>query len=520
VNFFAVLSRRLSWVNLPGALLITLLQRTPVLRLLSVAEQMAAPTRISAWLRAGATATASLGAVQALAGATQFVGSRATPLTGTVGTAFAAYSFTVTGAPTPAGSFRLTGTLPPGLTLLGANASGIVNGTSGTITGTPTASGAYTVQLRAYEFNNATGDTFGPASLTFNITASAATAPAITAQPTNQAAVAGGSVTLTASATGSPVPTYQWQRNGVDIANATSATLTLGNLQPENTGVYRAMISNSAGSVASQPAVVGLTSITKVTGAGTEVGTNIVHPNGNVYDQVLLQGAAATVKADPGQVLRISYVDLNDDIVQVEFAGAGTLSLVLDGVSGPATPVNYNQPTVTYMKGHAGIVIAGADETTNLSVFSVGRANAVNQALFRDEVTYDGLADIAFIAIASSNGKFGGVRTANSSYFATQGATGLYAPGVEFTGPVFIGDINGIGVAATAYILLGSASTVSIHGGDLLQENGRAVQVSGITQLKFVDGSTSHGLILGAQSNKAVLEQNGANVTSQIVVGP
>ncbi len=300
-------------------------------------------------------------------------------------------------------------------------------------------------------------------------------------------------------------------------------------MQPADAGIYRAVLTNSAGSATTDPAIVGITSLTKVIG-GNEVGANIAHPNGNVYDQVLLTGSAATVTADPGQVTRISYIDDTDDIVQVEFAGAGALTLVLDpvSVSGPAAPVNYNQPTVAYMKGHANLVIAGADETTNVSVFSVGRANAVNQALFKDGVVYNGFADIASIAILSPDNKFAGVRTANATYYATKGLTGLYAPGVQFVGvdatnpalaPVFIGDINAFD-AATPAILLGAAANTSINGGDLLQTNGAAVQVSGLTQLKFVAGSTSHGQLLPAQMNQGVLLQNGINVTSQIVVNP
>jgi hypothetical protein len=62
---------------------------------------------------------------------------------------------------------------------------------------------------------------------------------------------------------------------------------------------------------------------------------------------------------------------------------------------------------------------------------SVGPITAVNQTLFNDEVTYDGVADIAFIAIQSANGKFGGIRTGNTTYYASQGFTGVYAPGVD-----------------------------------------------------------------------------------------
>src|SRR5205085_9773984 len=111
----------------------------------------------------------------------------------------------------------------------------------------------------------------------------------------------------------------------------------------------------------------------------------------NTFDQVLLQGAAATITADPNQITRISFVDLTNDIVQVEFSGAGTLTLLLATPSGPAVATNYNQPGTLYMKGHASIVITGANESTNLGIFSVGRATAVNQALFRDDVTYDGM---------------------------------------------------------------------------------------------------------------------------------
>jgi hypothetical protein len=255
----------------------------------------------------------------------------------------------------------------------------------------------------------------------------------------------------------------------------------------------------------------------KLIGAGTEF-QNIVHPNGNVFDQILLESAAATVTADPGQVLRVSFLDLTDDIVQVEFSGPGALSLVLANSSGPAAPAKYNQ-TTAYLKGHVGIVITGATENTHLSIFSVGRSTAVNQALFKNEVAYDGFADVAFVAIASGNGKFGGLRTANTSYFATRGYTGIYAPGVEFTGPVFVGEITASDTA-TPMLILGSAADVRVTGGDLLQANGRAVQVSGITQLKFAPGSTSHGNLLPAQANQARLEQDGVDVTAQIVVNP
>ena len=194
------------------------------------------------------------------------------------------------------------------------------------------------------------------------------------------------------------------------------------------------------------------------------------------------------------------------------------------------------------MKGHVGIVITGANETTNVSIFSVGRATAFDptgrynilvapsaanlpanngSALFvgHASTSYDGVADLAFVAITSTNGKFGGLRSANASYFGTKGLTGVYAPGIEFTGPVFIGDIRASD-DATPVLKIASGSDVRITGGDLAQDNDRAVQVSGLTQLLFAPGSNSHGALFSAQSNRARLDQNGTDVTSQVVVNP
>ena len=137
----------------------------------------------------------------------------------------------------------------------------------------------------------------------------------------------------------------------------------------------------------------------------------------------------------------------------------------------------------------------------------------------RGSTQYDGLSDIAFVAIASTNGKFGGLRGSNASFFATKGLTGVYAPGIEFTGPVFVGDIRAVD-DATPVLQIGSGSDVRITGGDLLQENGRAVQVSGFTQVRFTAGSNSHGTTFPAQANRARFEQNGTDITSQITISP
>jgi hypothetical protein len=406
------------------------------------------------------------------------------------------FSFTVVTSP-EATSFTAS-QLPAGLAL---------DASTGAISGTFAQTGTFAIVVTA---SNAGGQAVGTILVTVSSRA------VITAQPQSSAVALGAGYTLNVTATATPAPTYQWRKNGVAIAGATAATLTLSNFQVGDAGAYAVDITNVAGTVRSQSAAVGVATTAKVVGTGTEVGQNIVHPNGNVYDQVLLTGASATITADATQVTRISFIDLNDDIVQVEFSGAGTLTLTLENATGPAAPVKYAQPGVTYMKGHASLVITGANETTNVAVFSVGTITAVNQALFPSGMTYDGMADIGLISIASTNGKFGGIRTANASYFRTSGLTGIYAPGVAVQGPTYLGDVTADS-DATGVLVFGSTTDVRITGGDLLQMNSRALQVDGLTAVSFTAGTKSSGTLLPAQTNRGRLERNGVDMTGALV---
>ncbi|HVS51895.1 MAG TPA: Ig-like domain-containing protein [Opitutaceae bacterium] len=296
----------------------------------------------------------------------------------------------------------------------------------------------------------------------------------------------------------------------------------VGKVDP-NTRLLTGTLSGAdSGTFSISPATLTATSTPKVAGAATEVRSNVevkTLSSDLTYDQVLLQGSSATVTADSGQITRISFVDSSNDIVQVEFSGAGTLTLSLDDYSGPATAANYNQPSVSYVKGHAGIVISGADETSNLSIFTVGKFNAIDQSLFKDGVTYDGVADLAYVVILTTDGKFGGLRAADATFFATAGLTGICAPGVQFQGPVYVGDINASNNANPMF-LFSSASDVRITGGSLSQSNGAPVEVGGLTQINFTDGMTSSGKLLPAQQNQARLQKNGVDVATQVVAQP
>jgi CARDB/Immunoglobulin I-set domain len=81
-----------------------------------------------------------------------------------------------------------------------------------------------------------------------------ALAPIIISQPASQTAPYGGTATLRVSAAGSPPLQFQWSMDSVPLLGATNATLTLTNLQFNQSGAYAVAITNSAGGVTSQPA--------------------------------------------------------------------------------------------------------------------------------------------------------------------------------------------------------------------------------------------------------------------------
>jgi parallel beta-helix repeat protein len=100
----------------------------------------------------------------------------------------------------------------------------------------------------------------GAGSGAVNPPAPSATAPAVTQQPAPVSVIDGGSASFSVSASGTGPLSYQWQRNGQEIAGATAPALTVDHLAVTDTGTkYRVVISNAAGSVTSADAVLTVT---------------------------------------------------------------------------------------------------------------------------------------------------------------------------------------------------------------------------------------------------------------------
>ncbi len=86
--------------------------------------------------------------------------------------------------------------------------------------------------------------------------AAAAVAPAFTTQPASQTVTLGSSITFTAAASGSPAPTLQWQKDGLDLAGATNTSYSIASAAAGHAGSYTVTATNSAGSAASDAAIL------------------------------------------------------------------------------------------------------------------------------------------------------------------------------------------------------------------------------------------------------------------------
>ncbi|MFT3784300.1 MAG: immunoglobulin domain-containing protein [Nibricoccus sp.] len=277
---------RFRWVQMPSAFLVVLLQRVPLLRMLTQAE--CAVEGSGGVVLKSVFALAALGAYDTVAGATMFGVSPATPSSGAPGTQFSisgttgtamTETFTVSGAPGNPRSWSVSGTLPAGLSVTGGNPVNVTAPYKMTIAGTPTTQGSWTVTVTAWGSSGGTGDR---ASVTcvFTITAGSTTSPpTFSTQPQSTTVNVGGSTTFTVAASGSPTPTYQWYRGSTLLTGQTAATLSLTNIQTSDAGSYAAVATNSAGSATSNAATLTVNSAPSITAqpqsATTTVGSSV-----------------------------------------------------------------------------------------------------------------------------------------------------------------------------------------------------------------------------------------------------
>jgi uncharacterized repeat protein (TIGR03803 family) len=101
--------------------------------------------------------------------------------------------------------------------------------------------------------------------------------PAIVRQPSNTTVSSGGTAVFSVEVSGSLPMSFQWQRDGADIAGATNASCTVANVTPSQAGSYRVVISNAAKTITSTEAQLSILDL------GMYAGLTIVGKTGGNY---------------------------------------------------------------------------------------------------------------------------------------------------------------------------------------------------------------------------------------------
>ena len=140
----------------------------------------------------------------------------------------------------------------------------------------PTGFGAYGFQLQSDGKILVRGNQIAGVTLSFGLYrlnggGAAIEAPTISQNPSSLTVVEGGAVTLSVTANGAAPLTYQWARDGKDIAGAVGASLNLPKTLLADAGTYTVRVTNAGGSVVSTAAVLTVTPAPVATPASIQV---------------------------------------------------------------------------------------------------------------------------------------------------------------------------------------------------------------------------------------------------------
>ena len=213
-------------------ILAAFLQLAPLVRVAQTAPGVvAAPTLfILRWVF-GAAAVA--GSMHGLSGATGVVPATVRATNGVR----TSVTFSITSSSHgTARSYSAVSGLPPGTTL----------STRGTLTGTPTASGPFTLRIRGWETTSLGGNW---ADLNVALTVVGANPPVVTSQPASLTVAPGQSASLTVAYSGDQPVALRWFKEDLEVKNATNATLTLPSAQAADSGRYRLRLINGLATV-------------------------------------------------------------------------------------------------------------------------------------------------------------------------------------------------------------------------------------------------------------------------------
>ena len=264
-------------------------------------------------------------------------------------------------------------------------------------------------------FTNPSGNiTTTPATLTVNV------APSITLQPSNQTVNAGQAATFTATASGTPAPTVQWQvsTNGgtsfSDLAGASSTTLSLTNTTASMNGnQYHAVFTNASGNVTTAAATLTVNFAPTIT----------LQPS----NQTVTAGQAATFTAaasgSPAPTVQWQ-VSTNGGTSFSDLAGANSTTLTFT----TALPMSGNQYHAVFTNASGNITTTAATLTVNVAPLvtlqpSNQTVNAGQTATFTAAATATPAPTVQWQVSTNGGASFSDLAGANSTTLSLTNTT-------------------------------------------------------------------------------------------------
>ena len=360
-------------------------------------------------------------------------------------------------------------TFAPGLITFTATASGgvtnnlIWSASVGTFNAnvwtSPTAVGTYTITATSVD---------EPA--VFVTTTASISAPVIMSQPASQHVCTGGSLVLSVTATFAA--SYQWSLNDVPIPGATSATYTVPAAAAGNAGNYSVTVTNGAGSVTSNFAVVAVGSTitsnpANLTVLPTQTAMFAVAAQGLppfTYQWYLIASGATSGTAITGATSS-TYIT---PAVDTTYNGDQYYATVTDSCAG--APLTSTAATLTVVAGNAaptivtqpvGESVPPGDTTTFTVVASGTPALAYQWYVIPAGQTTGVLVSGATAASYTVPGADTAVSNDQDQYYVV--VTNNYGQAVSQPAPLAVGD--GILITqqpVTQYVIVGASATFQV----------------------------------------------------------
>jgi hypothetical protein len=279
--------------------------------------------------------------------------------TGTVNTTWQSVSFAaIADRLISAGAFTVKPTASSNLTVAltvvaGSTGAAAISGpVAGVYTVTPTAPGVITLQATqsgsagVFEFN----------MLRQSFTVSGAATLAITQQPVAHSAVAGTTTTFSVAASGATTVSYQWRKGGINIAgnaSATTATLSLANVQAADAGSYDVAVTNLSGTILSDATLLTVTASAPA-GAPAITNSTLTAPAtaGAAFSYTITASGSPTSYSATPLPAGLSIVAATG-VISGTPTTAGTTSVLLGSTNANGT----GNATLTITVAAAGVVV-------------------------------------------------------------------------------------------------------------------------------------------------------------------